>query len=49
MRQMTLIAERVKAPKTIVLEEQGDHCSHNLGPRVRVPMADWLVEQLRAR
>jgi 2,6-dihydroxypseudooxynicotine hydrolase len=31
---------------TIVVEPNGDHCCHNLGPVPRVRMADWLADQL---
>jgi 2,6-dihydroxypseudooxynicotine hydrolase len=36
------------APKTIVIEPEGDHCCHNLHSRVRPKMADWLAIQLKA-
>jgi 2,6-dihydroxypseudooxynicotine hydrolase len=35
------------APLTLVIEDEGDHCCHNLGPVPRVQMADWLVDHLR--
>lgn len=35
-----------RAPTTLVIEPQGDHCAHNLYHRVRPAMADWLAEQL---
>ncbi|GAB3681911.1 alpha/beta hydrolase [Saccharopolyspora sp. ID03-671] len=34
------------APLTIVVENQGDHCCHNLGVRPRLQMADWMHDQL---
>jgi 2,6-dihydroxypseudooxynicotine hydrolase len=36
------------APCTLVIEEEGTHCAHNLYQLVRPRMADWLVEQLRS-
>ena len=46
-RQAELIDANVRhAPKDIVIEDNGDHCCHNLGPIVRVRMADWLMERL---
>lgn len=39
----------VNAPLTIVVEPEGDHCCHNLGPRPRIEMIDWLEEQLIQR
>ncbi|MFE3170005.1 alpha/beta hydrolase family protein [Amycolatopsis sp. NPDC059090] len=36
----------VDAPLTIVVEDEGDHCCHNLGLRPRLRMADWLADQL---
>lgn len=37
------------APLTVIVEEDGDHCCHNLGPRPRLEMADWLHDQLVKR
>ncbi|PKV95497.1 MULTISPECIES: alpha/beta hydrolase family protein [Amycolatopsis] len=34
------------APLTIVVENEGDHCCHNLGLRPRLAMADWIHDQL---
>ncbi len=34
------------APIEIVLEEEGDHCCHNMGHIVRPRMADWLAAKL---
>lgn len=31
---------------TVVVEEDGDHCCHNLGLRPRFEMADWLLDVL---
>lgn len=33
---------------TVVVEDEGDHCCHNLGPRPRLQMADWMADQLHA-
>ncbi|MHA3700705.1 alpha/beta hydrolase family protein [Jatrophihabitans sp. YIM 134969] len=37
----------VNADLHIVIEWEGDHCCHNLGPRPRIEMVDWLEEQLK--
>lgn len=42
----TMREKAVNAPLTIVVEEDGDHCCHNLGPRPRLQMADWITDQL---
>lgn len=42
----TLREYALNAPLTIVVEDEGDHCCHNLGPRPRFQMADWLSDQL---
>ncbi|MFC9358418.1 alpha/beta hydrolase family protein [Rhodococcus sp. NPDC057014] len=42
----TLREHAVNAPLTIVVEDEGDHCCHNLGPRPRFQMADWLADHL---
>lgn len=39
----------VDASLHIVIEPNGDHCCHNLGPRPRIQMVDWLEEQLILR
>lgn len=39
----------VNAQLHIVIEPEGDHCCHNLGPRPRIEMIDWLEEQLKPR
>jgi 2,6-dihydroxypseudooxynicotine hydrolase len=36
------------APLEIQLEEDGDHCCHNMGQIVRPRMADWLAAKLQA-
>lgn len=33
---------------TVVVEQDGDHCCHNLGMRPRLEMADWLQDVLHA-
>lgn len=49
MRQLELLREGLAhAPAEIVLEEEGDHCCHNMGHIVRPRMADWLASKLRA-
>ncbi len=42
----TVRSHVVNAPLTLVVEEHGDHCCHNLGPRPRFQIADWLHDQL---
>jgi 2,6-dihydroxypseudooxynicotine hydrolase len=37
----------VNADLTVVVEPLGDHCCHNLGPRPRLEMADWIADQLQ--
>lgn len=46
IQQIDVLRELVSAPLTVVVEPRGDHCCHNLGPRPRVQMADWLVDRL---
>ncbi len=49
MRQLErLEAGLASAPAEIALEEDGDHCCHNMGQIVRPRMADWLAERLGA-
>ena len=36
----------VNADLTVVVEPAGDHCCHNLGPRPRLEMVDWVADQL---
>ncbi|WP_330474614.1 alpha/beta hydrolase family protein [Terrabacter sp. C0L_2] len=38
----------VNADLTIVVEPEGDHCCHNLGPRPRLEMVDWVADQLHS-
>jgi len=38
----------VNAEVHLVVEPEGDHCCHNLGPTPRLEMADWLTDQLLA-
>lgn len=33
-------------PLEIVVEEDGDHCCHNMGPIVRPRMADWITQAI---
>lgn len=48
LQQVDRLRERaVNAPLTIVVEPEGDHCCHNLGPRIRLAMIDWLSAQLQ--
>jgi 2,6-dihydroxypseudooxynicotine hydrolase len=42
----TVRSHITNAPLTLVVEDEGDHCCHNLGPRPRLQMVDWLAEQL---
>ena len=50
LRQLELLREGLAgAPAEIVLEEDGDHCCHNMGQIVRPRMADWLVDKLQAQ
>jgi 2,6-dihydroxypseudooxynicotine hydrolase len=45
--QVDLLREHVtNAPIDIVVERDGDHCCHNMGPIVRPRMADWMAQQL---
>jgi 2,6-dihydroxypseudooxynicotine hydrolase len=49
-QQMERVADALAgAPVTVVIEEQGDHCAHNMGHLVRPRMADWLADALAAR
>lgn len=36
-------------PLVVEVEEDGDHCAHNMGDVVRPRMADWLADHLVAR
>jgi 2,6-dihydroxypseudooxynicotine hydrolase len=45
--QVEKLREQVTdAPIEIDVEQDGDHCCHNMGPIVRPRMADWLANQL---
>jgi 2,6-dihydroxypseudooxynicotine hydrolase len=33
-------------PLVVDVEEDGDHCCHNMGQIVRPRMADWLADHL---
>jgi 2,6-dihydroxypseudooxynicotine hydrolase len=49
MRQVELAREHLAGPHfEVVIEENGDHCCHNMGAIVRPRMADWLARQLGA-
>ena len=44
MSEVDLLRElAVNAPLTVVVEPDGIHCVHNLGPVPRLRMVDWLV------
>jgi 2,6-dihydroxypseudooxynicotine hydrolase len=50
MRQVELLQEHV-APGVLLevdVEQDGDHCAHNMAAIVRPRMADWIARQLRA-
>jgi 2,6-dihydroxypseudooxynicotine hydrolase len=50
MDQVAKLRERLTAAALeIVVEPDGDHCCHNMGPVVRPRMADWLARRLDAR
>lgn len=47
LRQVDSLRERaVNAPLDVIIEPEGDHCCHNLGPRIRLDIVDWLEEKL---
>jgi 2,6-dihydroxypseudooxynicotine hydrolase len=49
LAQVDRLRERAKnAPLTIVVEPDGDHCCHNLGPRIRLAMIDWICDRVAA-
>jgi 2,6-dihydroxypseudooxynicotine hydrolase len=49
MRQVELLREHVSSDVLeIDVEEDGDHCCHNMGVIVRPRMADWMARQLGA-
>lgn len=41
-----LKATAVNADLTVVVEPEGDHCCHNLGPLPRLSMVDWVTDRL---
>ena len=46
-RQMDLVVQALGgAPIEVVIEQDGDHCAHNMGHLVRPLMADWLAARL---
>jgi 2,6-dihydroxypseudooxynicotine hydrolase len=48
MRQVDLIRDAFSnAPLELVVEEDGDHCCHNMAAVVRPRMADWIAQKLR--
>jgi 2,6-dihydroxypseudooxynicotine hydrolase len=47
MGQVDKLREQVtSAPIEIVVEQDGDHCCHNMGPIVRPRMADWIARAI---
>jgi 2,6-dihydroxypseudooxynicotine hydrolase len=49
MEQVDLVAAGApRAQKELVVEPDGDHCCHNLGPRTRLAVADWITDRLTA-
>jgi 2,6-dihydroxypseudooxynicotine hydrolase len=47
MEQVDKLREHVtSAPLEIVVEADGDHCCHNMGPVVRPRMADWIARAI---
>jgi 2,6-dihydroxypseudooxynicotine hydrolase len=45
--QVEKLREQVSsAPLEIVVEPDGDHCCHNMGPIVRPRMADWIARAI---
>ncbi|MFL5841659.1 MAG: alpha/beta hydrolase family protein [Thermoleophilaceae bacterium] len=47
MAQVEKLREHVtSAPLEIVVEPDGDHCCHNMGPIVRPRMADWIARAI---
>ncbi|MGI0090378.1 MAG: alpha/beta hydrolase family protein, partial [Nitrososphaerales archaeon] len=42
------LANEARGPTTLVMEEEGIHCAHNLAHIVRPRMADWLATTLSA-
>ena len=49
MRQLEKLKSSLTRTEVIVdLEEEGDHCCHNMPTLTRPRMADWLADRLRA-
>jgi 2,6-dihydroxypseudooxynicotine hydrolase len=49
MRQVELVREHLGGGDLeLVIEEDGDHCCHNMGAIVRPRMADWIANKLGA-
>jgi 2,6-dihydroxypseudooxynicotine hydrolase len=46
LSQIERLRREIRAPSEFVIEEDGDHCCHNMGQIVRPRMADWLAAQL---
>lgn len=47
LRQLELVRDGLTGPRAeIVVEPDGDHCCHNMGPIVRPRMADWMAGRL---
>jgi len=47
MQQVERLREQITAaPLEIVVEADGDHCCHNMGPIVRPRMADWIARAI---
>ncbi|MGH2639775.1 MAG: alpha/beta hydrolase family protein [Rhabdochlamydiaceae bacterium] len=43
-----LLARDAKGPTTLVMEEEGVHCAHNLSHIVRPRIADWVAKTMHA-
>ena len=49
LRQLELVRAGLSGPGAeVVVEPDGDHCCHNMGPIVRPRMADWMAARLAA-
>jgi 2,6-dihydroxypseudooxynicotine hydrolase len=47
MRQVELLREGLRdGALTLDIEEEGDHCCHNMPTLTRPRMADWLADRL---
>jgi 2,6-dihydroxypseudooxynicotine hydrolase len=46
LNQIERLRREVRGPAEFVVEEDGDHCCHNMGQIVRPRMADWLAAKL---